>query len=63
MQRCKHCNKIIGVDFYPEFCNENCEGEYVMLLETGTAYKKVKTFNLYSSPAEKIESRFEILDL
>jgi len=69
--RCRQCGDVLGIDscYNSQFCNEICAGEYVRFIETGirpmkSAVKELrKAFGLCSSPAEKIESRFDILDL
>ena len=93
MQRCRNCNKIIGVGYYDAFCDEECEIEYVTSqvaghfiteltpndiieqyefdkvveqLQKGLGGKEALMEELgkeLSSPSEKINSRFEILDL
>ena len=74
---CRQCGEVLGIDHYgSEFCNEICAGEYARFLETGTRSRPNRRPSeelhkvmleldevLNSSPAEKIDNRFEILDL
>ena len=68
--RCRQCGEVLGIDscYKSQFCNEICAGEYSRFLETGTKARTIKenirrAFGLSSPPPEKIDSRFDILDL